>query len=114
MTFHDQFLVSTAVGFLIYTVKPLLQDTSLTKIHFVLGLNFIFFCLKLIIIHYQTQKQRKIKFKRTWIKLNHNICIQFLQTGENFIKDQSFPLDDLFVINSHLSFPNVLRLFGEG
>ena len=113
MTFHDQFFASTAVSFLIYTVKPLLEDTSITKIHFVLGLNFIFFCLKLIIIHYQPQKQRKVKFKRTWIKLNHNIYMQSLQTGENLIKDQSFPLDDLFVLNSHISFPNVLRLFGE-
>ena len=113
MTFHDQFFVSTAVSFLIYTVTPLLEDTSITKIHFVHGLNFIFFCLKLIIIHYQTQKQRKGKFKRTWIKLNYNIYMQSLQTGENLIKDQSFPLDDHFVINSHISFPNVLRLFGE-
>ena len=38
----------------------------------ILGLNFIFFYFKLIIIHYQTQKQRKIKFKPR-IKLNHNI-----------------------------------------
>ena len=42
---------------------------------FIVGLNFIFFCFKLIIIHYHTQKQKKIKFKPT-IKLNHNICIQ--------------------------------------
>ena len=33
---------------------------------FILGLNFILFCFKLIIIHYHTQKQKKIKFK-----LNH-------------------------------------------
>ena len=40
--------------------------------NFILGLNFIFLCFKLIIIYYHTQKQRKIKFKpRT--KLNHNI-----------------------------------------
>ena len=43
--------------------------------NFILGLNFIFFCFKLIIIHYHTQKQKKIKFKPT-IKLNQNICIQ--------------------------------------
>ena len=42
--------------------------------NFILGLNFIFFCFKLIIIHYHTQKQRKIKFKPR-IKLNHNIYI---------------------------------------
>ena len=40
--------------------------------NFSLGLNFIFLCLKLIIIHYHTTKQRKIKFKPR-IKLNHNI-----------------------------------------
>ena len=40
--------------------------------NFILGLNFILFCFKLIIIHYHTQKQRKIKFKPR-IKLNHNI-----------------------------------------
>ena len=40
--------------------------------NFILGLNFIFFCFKLIIIHYHTQKQKKIKLKPS-IKLNHNI-----------------------------------------
>ena len=40
---------------------------------FFLGLNFIFLCLKLIIIRlYHTPKQRKIKFKLRK-KLNHNI-----------------------------------------
>ena len=40
--------------------------------NFFLGLNFIFLCFKLIVIHYHTQKQRKIKFKPRK-KLNHNI-----------------------------------------
>ena len=40
--------------------------------NFILGLNFIFFCFKLITIHYHTQKRKKIKFKPR-IKLNHNI-----------------------------------------
>ena len=40
----------------------------------ILGLNFISFCFKLIIIHYHTQKQKEIKFKPR-IKLNHNIYI---------------------------------------
>ena len=48
---------------------------------FFLGLNFIFLCLKLIIIHlYHTPKQRKIKFKLRK-KLNHNIyniMVQFV------------------------------------
>ena len=43
--------------------------------NFIVGLNFIFLCFKLIIIHYHTPKQRKIKFKPT-IKLNHNMYIQ--------------------------------------
>ena len=34
--------------------------------------KFYFLCFKLIIIHYHTQKQRKIKFKPRK-KLNHNI-----------------------------------------
>ena len=42
--------------------------------NFILGLNFIFLCFNLIIIHYHTPKQRKIKFKPR-IKLNHNICM---------------------------------------
>ena len=39
--------------------------------NFILDLNFIFLCFKLIIIYYHTQKQKKIKFKPR-IKLNHN------------------------------------------
>ena len=39
--------------------------------NFLLGLNFVFFCFKLIIIHYHTQKQKKIQFKPRR-KLNHN------------------------------------------
>ena len=38
---------------------------------FVLGLNLISFCSKLIIVHYHTPKQKKIKFKQG-IKLNHH------------------------------------------
>ena len=30
--------------------------------NFILGLNSIFFCFKLIIIHYHTQNQKKINF----------------------------------------------------
>ena len=45
--------------------------------NFILVLNFIFLCFKLIIIHYHTQKQNKIKFKPR-IKLNHNIYIYLL------------------------------------
>ena len=50
-----------------------LEETRLTLLwfNFILGLNFIFLCFKLVIIHYHTQKQKKIKFKPR-IKLNHN------------------------------------------
>ena len=47
-------------------------------LNFILGLNFIFFCFKLIIIHYHTQKQKKIKFKPR-IKFNHNRYIHQLR-----------------------------------
>ena len=42
--------------------------------NFILGLNFISLCFKLITIHCHTQKQREIKFKPR-IKLNDNIYI---------------------------------------
>ena len=42
--------------------------------NFILGLNFLFFCFKIIIIHYHTQKQKIIKFKPR-IELNHNTYI---------------------------------------
>ena len=42
--------------------------------NFILGLNFIFLCFRLIIIHYHNLKQREMKFKpRT--KLNLNIYL---------------------------------------
>ena len=46
---------------------------------FILGLNFISLCFKLIIIHFHTPKQREIKFKPR-IKLNHNIYMHCLTT----------------------------------
>ena len=53
-------------------LKTTIHHTYMLWFNFILGLNFIFPCLKLIIIYYHTQKQKKIKFKpRT--KLNHNI-----------------------------------------
>ena len=42
--------------------------------NFILGSIFIFLCFVLIIIHYHTQKQRKIKIEPR-IKLNHNTCV---------------------------------------
>ena len=47
-------------------------DMYLLWFNFILGSNFIFPCFKLIIIHYNTQKQKKRKFESR-IKLNHNI-----------------------------------------
>ena len=43
---------------------------------FILSSNFIFLCIKLKIIHYQTREQREIKFKPR-IKLNHNTYTWF-------------------------------------
>ena len=41
--------------------------------NFILGSNFIFLCLKLIVLYYHPLNQREIKFKQR-IKLNHNIA----------------------------------------
>ena len=54
---------------------------------FILGLNFLFFCFKVIIIHYHTQKQKKIKFKPS-IKLNHNI---YVGAGNGIIHKEFLP-----------------------
>ena len=43
--------------------------------NFILDSNFIFLCFKLIILHYNTQKQKKREFEPR-IKLNHNIYKQ--------------------------------------
>ena len=45
--------------------------------NFILGSNFIFLCFKLIIIHYNTQKRKKIKFEPR-IKFNYNIYARCL------------------------------------
>ena len=50
--------------------------------NFILGLNFISLCSKLITIDYHTPKQRKIKFKPR-IKLNHNTYILNLFPGSS-------------------------------
>ena len=44
---------------------------DLLSFNFILGLNFISLCFKLIMIHYHTQKQREINFKPRK-NLNHN------------------------------------------
>ena len=48
--------------------------------NFILGANFIFFCSKLIIIHYHTQKQRGKICTKDKITPQHNqnkVCIRF-------------------------------------
>ena len=45
---------------------------SMLRFNFFLDLNFVFPCLKLIVINYHTSKQRNTKFKPRK-KLNHNI-----------------------------------------
>ena len=56
-----------------------LQDVIyLLWFNFILSSNFIFLCFKIIIIHYNTQKQKKIKFEPR-IKVNHNRSIVVFQ-----------------------------------
>ena len=45
-----------------------LWEVAMLWFKFVLGLNLISFCSKLIIVNYHTQKQKKIKFKRDKIE----------------------------------------------
>ena len=49
-----------------------LQHVYVLWLNFILGLNFIFLCFRLIIIHYHNLKQKEMKFKPR-IKLNLNI-----------------------------------------
>ena len=56
------------------TYKPGNICVYMLWFNFIFGLNFIFLCFRLIIIHYHTPKQREIKFEQR-INLNHNINI---------------------------------------
>ena len=60
-----------------YTKQPGHKSKNMNMLwfNFILSSNVIFLCFKLIIIHYNTQKQEKRKFE-PWIKLNHNIYFQ--------------------------------------
>ena len=61
------------------------MPTYMSWFHFILDSNFIFSCFKLIIIHYNTQTQKKIKFVPR-IKLNQNIYMVFnWKTASSFI-----------------------------
>ena len=53
---------------------PIYISISMLWFSFIPGLNFVFLCFKLIILHYHTQTQREIKFKPR-MQLNHNIYI---------------------------------------
>ena len=55
---------------------------SMLWFNFILGSNFIFHCFKLVIIHYNKQKQKKTKFEPR-IKSNHNIYINHLAAWKN-------------------------------
>ena len=54
---------------------------SMLWFNFILGSNFIFLCFKLVIIHYNTQKQKKTKFEPK-IKLNHTSMSTIWQLGK--------------------------------
>ena len=62
------------------------------------GLNFISLCFKLVIIHYNTRKQKEIKFNPR-IKLNHKIY------SKRPTSDLSLPLEQNY---EHLTFNNLL------
>ena len=56
-----------------WKLQPLPHSKYVLWFNFILGFIFIFFCFKLIIIYYHTQRQKEIKMKPR-VKLNHNIC----------------------------------------
>ena len=66
-------LISKECLTLFHSLSHDFSQVSVVVFIFIFGLNFIFLCFKVIIRHYHTPKQRKIKLKPR-IKLNHNIC----------------------------------------
>ena len=54
----------------LYSTLFLFTQVYMLWFNFILGLNSVFFCFELTIIHYHTQKQKKVKFKPRR-KLNH-------------------------------------------
>ena len=90
-------------------------------LNFILGSNFIFLCFKLIIIHYNTQKQKKIKFEPR-IKLNHNTYIVHIETvTHSSYKDyvffwifQDFVLSNsAYLFFSIVSYSNALKCYSR-
>ena len=74
-----------------------------------LGSIFIFLCFILIIIHYCTQKQRKIKIEPR-IKLNYNIRNKF-QDSFGHYADQNMPFKVVPRSKHHLFFFGIWNLF---
>ena len=66
--------------------------------NFILGLNFIFLCFKLINIHYHAPKHRELKIKPR-IKLNHNIYVVSSTTGRSHRSNQVSAPEYLFLIS---------------
>ena len=66
--------------------------------NYILGLNFISLCFKLINIHYHTPKHRELKIKPR-IKLNHNIYFESTTTGRSHRSNQVSAPEYLFLIS---------------
>ena len=67
------------------------------RFNFILGLNFIFLCFKLINIHYHTPKHRELKIKPR-IKLNHIYVVSWT-TGRSHRSNQVSAPEYLFLIS---------------
>jgi len=72
--------------------------------NFILGLNFIWLCFKLIIIHYHTKKQKEIKFKLR-VNLNHNILLMLFA---NFFKKLKCICIEYIIYNIHVFLYNFI------
>ena len=56
--------------------------------NYTLGLNFICLCFKVIIVHYHTQEQRKMKFKPS-LKLNFCLPLRYLSCRAVIVYNES-------------------------
>ena len=70
--------------------------------NFILGSNFIFLCFKLIITHYHTQKQRKIKFEPR-IKLNHNIYLDLFRIKQRWFSQSWWFVNGLNYVTCYIA-----------
>ena len=81
-------------------------------LNFMLGLNFVSFCFKLIIIDYHTPKQRAIKFEPK-IKLNYNtprIMDKSLRVNLQFV---GLTLNYTFLTPNPYPANNVRRVYSD-